>query len=418
METNSYMQYNLTDNPFPQNPTIIIDSQDKRMNGSIFYEGIFESEIKDLDRLLKSKTNVIYVRGTQMVRGDGKSAMIANAFRRYANNTNFITAFIRCTDSYGGVNDPSDFCREIILHLHYKKYLWQAFGRLLISFAHQSSKFNKISDRIELLIEKYPEPPEKLPITLFTKLSKSQELSEQFTNWLVREAGSQQITTKTLVDCYLDTPRKFDQILTKKSDKIKDYGDYLKILKRSGYKWCFFFLDQMEESIENTSKKDIGKFIIGFRRMIEEGTNYTSIICTLHYSSIKTLMDNPTAKINIAGFAPFDSNHFIGIYPQDLLKKRKFSEFISSYMNEFRKNKGVKDVDIMPFEQKIIEYIAFLYKGNLRDILRTMYNILEKSLVAGKGKIDIDFIVQNHSETIGKQFSQDEYDLFIRENIN
>ena len=412
MSTNEYAMYDLLDNPFPQNPTIIIDSQDKRLNGSIFYEGIFEPELKELDTMLRNKTNVIYVRGTQMVRGDGKSAIMANAFKRYSNDTNFVTAFVRCTDAYGGVNDPKDFCREIISKLHSKKYLWHAFGRLLIAFTKQSSKFNNISNKIELLIENYPEPPEVLPISLFTRLSRPKELASQFTDWLVSETGSSHETIETFVNSYIETPRQFVKTLTKKSDKIKEYGAYLRILEKSGYKWGYFFLDQMEESISVTSKRDIGDFSTGFRRLIEEGTNFASIICTLHYSSIRTWMDNPTAEIDIKGFAPFDKNHFIGIYPDELMKRHKFVEFIVSYILEFRKENRSNKPDIYPFEPSVIEYIAFLTKGNLRDILRISYNMLKKAASIELNYIDIQFVIQNHSETTGREFSKDDYHSF------
>lgn len=415
MGINEYSKYDLLDNPFPQNPTIIIDSQDKRLNGSIFYEGIFEPELKELDTMLRNKTNVIYVRGTQMVRGDGKSAIMAHAFRRYSDDTNYVTAFVRCTDAYGGVNDPEDFCREIIRKLHSKKYLWNAFGRLLVSFASQSSKFNSISNKIELLVEQYPEPPEVFPITLFTRLSRPKELASQFTEWLASETAASHETLERFVSSYMESPKQFAKTLMKKSDKIKEYGAYLKILQKAGYKWGYFFLDQMEESILVTSKRNIGDFSIGFRRLIEEGTNFSTIVCTLHYSSIRTLMDNPTAEINIQGFAPFDKNHFIGIYPDQLMKRQKFAEFILSYILEFRKGKRSNLLDVHPFEPSVIEYIAFLTKGNLRDILRILHNLLKKAVSIELDSINIEFVIQNHSETVGREFSKDEYDSFTND---
>ena len=73
---------NLTDNPFPQNPIIIIDNNDKRINGLIHYAKIFENENEKFTKFIKKKTNLIYIRGSQMVRGDGKSAFIAQHYRQ------------------------------------------------------------------------------------------------------------------------------------------------------------------------------------------------------------------------------------------------------------------------------------------------------------------------------------------------
>lgn len=91
MQNNDYSSYELIDNPFPQNPTVIVNHPDMRINGTIFYEGIFEEELKDFNRLLANKTNIIYIRGTQLVRGDGKSAIMAYPYRKYSNAINIAT---------------------------------------------------------------------------------------------------------------------------------------------------------------------------------------------------------------------------------------------------------------------------------------------------------------------------------------
>ena len=114
---------NLTENPFPQNPIIIIDENDKKINGLIHYAKIFENEHEKFKKFIEKKTNLIYISGSQMVRGDGKSAFIAQHYRQIEQIPDTIPVFIRCTDKNGRMNNPDRFCREFLIKLEEKKLL-------------------------------------------------------------------------------------------------------------------------------------------------------------------------------------------------------------------------------------------------------------------------------------------------------
>jgi len=412
-----YERYGVTENPFPQNPTIVIDSSDKRVNGSIFYEGLFLAELQKFEKLLQNRTNVIYVRGTQLVRGDGKSAMMAHQFHKYAGNQNIVTAFLRCTDKNGNISEPREYCKELIRHFHTKNYLWTAFGRLFTKFIAENPKYNHAEQGVKLLFQKYTEPPEIVPITRFTRIVRINDLALAFADWLTSTTGSDKSVTTKLAESYLTEPMAFLTKLARKSDKVSDYGSYLKLLMAADYEWCYFFLDQMEDSISVASKKEIVEFTSGFRRMIEASSNCSTIVGTLHPSSLRNLMDNPDAGVNIKSFAPPDENHCIGLYPDEVTKNGRIVDLLTLYFSHY-KNTELDNTSqqILPFEPIVMKYIAHIYKGNLRDILRTIHQLLKLAAEKNLDNIDEKFILDNHHEAIGKEFSQEVYNQFINGN--
>ena len=400
---------NLTENPFPQNPTIIIDDVDKKTNGMIHDTKIFETEHKKFEKLLEQKTNLIYVCGSQTVRGDGKSAFIAYHYRRIESNSDIISIFIQCTDRNGKVNNPDRFCREFLLKCEKKNYLWRSFSKLLVQFVKDHPSYGYAHSKFITMFSKFVTPPNQLPLQRYTKISNTKDLAKSFRDWLCDKCGCSQNIAQYFSSLYLEKPQDMQKQLQKSTNKIQEYDDILKILMFSGFLHVYIFLNQMEDALENVSTKITIEFTAGMRRIMEKSNGKATLICTIHPSSLRTILDNPQAKVNITSLAPMDDNHKIMLFPENITKNSKIVGFISSYLSHFYSSKSVNN-EITPFEKHVLEYTAQLSGGNLRDILRGMYNCINVALDQKISNIDVNFVKNNHKEIFDKEFSQEIFD--------
>jgi hypothetical protein len=165
----------------------------------------------------------------------------------------------------------------------------------------------------------------------------------------------------------------------------------------------------MEDALENVSTKITIEFTAGMRRIMEKSNGKATLICTIHPSSLRTILDNPQAKVNITSLAPMDDNHKIMLFPENITKNSKIVGFISSYLSHFYSSKSINN-EITPFEKHVLEYTAQLSGGNLRDILRGMYNCINIALDQKISNIDVNFVKNNHKEIFDKEFSQEIFD--------
>lgn len=399
----------LTDNPFPQNPTIIIDDIDDKTNGRIHDTKIFEDEHETFEKLLKLKTNLIYICGSQTVRGDGKSAFIAYHHRQIETDSKTISIFIQCTDRNGKVNNPDRFCREFLLKCEKKNYLWKAFSKLLPLFVKDDPNYEYAYSKFIAMFSKFNTPPNQLPLQRYTKISNTKNLAKSFCDWLCDKCGCSQNVAHYFSSLYLEKPQEMQNQLQKSTDKVQEYDDILKILLFSGFSHVFIFLNQMEDALENISTKITIEFTAGIRRIIEKSNGNATMICTIHPSSLRTILDNPQAKVNITSLAPMDNNHKIMLFPENIQKNSKIIGFISSYLSYFHSNKSNEN-NVTPFEKNVLEYAAQLTGGNLRDILRGMYNCINIALEKKISNINMNFIKINHKEIFDKDFSQEIFD--------
>ena len=404
---------NLTDNPFPQNPIIIIDNNDKRINGLIHYAKIFENENEKFKKFIEKKTNLIYISGSQMVRGDGKSAFIAQHYRQIEQIPDVIPVFIRCTDKNGRMNNPDRFCREFLIKLEEKNHLWRTFSKLLTQFVKDHPSYGYAYAKFQTLFSKFKTPPDQLPVLRYTKISNTKDLAKAFSDWLCDKCGCSPNTAKFFTQIYLEKPRELRNQLEKKADKIQEYDDFLKILFLSGFDHIYIFLDQMEDSLENIPTKTVVEFAAGMRRIIEKSNGKCTLICTLHTSSQRAILDNPQAKINITSLAPMDDNHKIMLFPENIKKNSNIVEFIKTYLSHFRPE-NFDNSEISPFEKDVLKYAAYLTEGNLRDILHAMYESINVALEQNESHIDMNFIKNNHRQIFGKDFSQESFDESLR----
>ncbi|MCK4477386.1 hypothetical protein KAU88_02520 [Candidatus Bathyarchaeota archaeon] len=75
-----WRRYDLKDNPFTDQAFINIWANDRRLNGRLFCEEIVTKEMGKLMSLIVRKPNLIFVYSPRVVKGTGKSALMAAAY--------------------------------------------------------------------------------------------------------------------------------------------------------------------------------------------------------------------------------------------------------------------------------------------------------------------------------------------------
>jgi hypothetical protein len=399
-----YARYKLRENPFPQNATIDVDSDDVRTNGTIFCQDVFEKELESIKREMEFKTNMMYISGLQYERGVGKSAVMAHFWRELSGGSKLFTAFIKCAET-GVYSRPAGFCKRIIEKLHERGYLWSTFLKILLKYAEETG--NIVKEAVEIMSEHYKRPPEKLPLERYVHAFEPSRLINDIIYWAVSKCGCKEHLPEAFFNTYFTYPTSFLQKASKgRFDPIEDYEDTLKLLRFAGFEYGYFFLNQFEWSIPSSA--NIKEFCIGMRRMLEASENTASIIVTLHPEAYKKLADNPLAE-HLRTLAPFDNRHYkvLNVLPRD----GKLGVHLAETYVSFFRTEALAD-KTYPFEPLTIRYLCFLYGGNIRDVLQALYQCVEFAIEKNCSNIDMKFLMDHHQEVLGRDFNQRKYKEF------
>ena len=403
-----YGPYFLKDNPFPQNGVTDVFSDDPRINGDIFFEGIFLRELTAFEERIASQTNMVYVAGLQFDRGVGKSAILSHVWKQIKQRPNLFSAFVRCTET-APTNRPVGISAAIIQQLHEQGYVWRAFWKLMLVYAEESKNLLFTKSAVETLYNAHPKPVESLPLLLYTHVPDPGRLAKDVSMWLQEKFKSSEFLASSLAESYLTRPNRFPASLTgRTADPIKCYGDVLTVLCRGGFSYGYLFLDQFEDSVMSTSTSKMGEFGLGMRRMLEASTGKATIVVTLHPDSEQKLNSNPAVQ-NLQTLAPIDAKRYISLNvldPSSTLVVPLATEYIRRY------RAGVAPDETYPLDSRVVRYVCFLKRGLIRQILQQLHECINFGVMQGYKKVDMDFVLQNHNMTMGVEFREDKYDEF------
>lgn len=409
MTSIDFSPYYLTDNPFPEIPVIDVESNDIRVNGTIFSEDAFKNEVPSLTEKVSIRTNMVYVCGLQFERGLGKSALLSYVWRQLRNDKRFITAFVRCTPS-PPANTPAGFCTALVSQLHKEGYLWEAFRRLLFRYADDRRSPALTRASLETMFTVLTWPLDKVPLRSYTHID-PYELTIGLGSWMQDKCHCGQAIASMLGSTYLTEPKQFPQkFATSRSNKIEMYGSILNMIVEAGFEWSFFFLDQMEDPIMVTPTRRMGGFTFDLRRMLELSSGKASIIGSLHPDS-ETKLDVPVARRNLEGIALVDAKHRVDVMRLDK-RGDEAVKLASQYISHFRQ--GDAPTATYPFDPLVIRYVCFLEEGNIRNILKQLYECLKFGALQREPLLNMDFVLEQHTQTLGRDLNKDKYEDFKR----
>jgi len=396
-----YSKYHLSKNPFPENAFIKVDSNDPRINGSIFCTEVFFEETNDLKQKLGTKSNVIYLLGPGWERGTGKSAILVNAWKNLNSNDNIVNIYLKC-EKYAPYNNPSGFAKGIIIELHKRNILWKILSIILNNYVEDVQPlFPKISS-LTTLFNTFKEYHQKLPFTRYTHISDPTNFSFNISNSTYEKWGLEKSICKKWLDIYLTSPSQFQDTLEKipRKNAIRYYNFFINLLKLTGLEHCFIFLDQFEDALMIVSNPKIEEFCLGMRNLLESGTGFTTITVTLHPDSYTKLASGGKTLTQLA---PLDTIHMISIMT---LKNR--TELVvplsQSYLNEFRTSEPIYTT--YPFTEDALQLICDIEGGNIRQILQRLYHCIQIGLKKDLSEITAKTICESPREFTGKELIQ------------
>jgi len=412
-----YERYFLSENPFPSSANMLVDSSDIRVNGTIFYEEIFQEEMASLRTKMETRTNVIYIAGLKFERGTGKSALLWHEWRRlqkeasYIRQRDFTRIYVKCTESPPN-NKPVGFCALIVVELHRQGYLWEAFRRLLLKYVQDRPSLRLTRESVETLFNVYTEPPDTLPLSRYTHIAQPGSLALELAAWLSEKCGVDREVPLMLATYYLTSPTAFqEKYVGTRYDKITMYKDILKILAFAGFNRHYFLLDQMEDSIMATPMSRMGEFSSGMRRILEASMGDVTIAVTLHPDS-ETKLSIEAAK-RFTSLAPLDAKHRVDVMTSESSLRAQVVSLAVKYMEHFRK--GKPPTQTYPLDPEVIRYVCFLKDGNIRDVLQQLHECVKYGAMTGNSYIDMDFVLKHHRETMGTLINKELLDKFRKE---
>jgi hypothetical protein len=405
-----YEPYHLKDNPFPQNGVVDVFSDDPRINGAIFFDGVVADELTSLRQRIEARTNMIYLAGLQFDRGVGKSAILSHVWRQINERPELFTAFLRCTES-APTNRPPGFCNAAIKQFHERGYIWWAFWRLMRRFSDETRSLTFTRESIETLCNAFPRPVDSLPLMLYTHVPDPGKLAKDVARWLQGTFKCSEHLSEALATAYLTKPNSFPNGLSGRTyDPIRSYGDVLTLLQSGGFDFGYVFLDQFEDSVMSASTGKMGELGLGIRRMLEASSGKASIIVTLHPDSEQKLNSNPAVQ-NLQSLAPIDENRYISLTafdPAGTLAIPLAAEYIKRY------REGTAPDELFPIDPEVVRYVCFLKRGLIRHILQQLHECINFGVTQGYKRVDMDLVLKNHSMTMGVEFREEKYEEFKR----
>ena len=392
-----YRPYYLTDNPFPADPSLNLSHLDRRVNGTIFNEHIFEDELKELDKRLGRHTNLIYCQNmAEFIRGVGKSAIIAHTWRKYkAQGGNITSIYIRCQKRHM----PTTLAAQVIRKWHDEGSFWKTLTRCVNGYAQVTPSSEIAAEGARLLTEQQW-PVGRVDLRAFLCYNPSR-LVNSLTDWACneRKALSPDIAA-AFFRSYLSSPRDFFSAYPKvlrqlKGDEIEMLRNALDLMELGDFEYHYLFFDQFEDQIYGLSGRDLILFSTEMRRLLEAGAGRVSIIVTLHAGAVQTLA--PPEAHEFATLAPLDGRHSVDVKP---LEPAAAETLAITYLQEFRS--GTPPDPLYPLTAEVVSHIHEVAEGNIRGILTGLSLCIQEGIDADYPPITLKFLREKHEEITGK----------------
>jgi len=399
-----FSKYFLKENPFPETAVIDPLSDDIRVNGGIFHEGIFRKEIESLRQKTEQGVNVVYLSGIQFDRGIGKSALLINHMSFLKGRPGTTSAYVRC----GEKNKPRDIARKVVEQWHCRGYLWEAFKAAFIEFSKAKGDPLLAPDAVEELLRVHAEMPERLPLNLYTHIRDKEKLAKAFAGWAANRIKVDTALLNPLLENYLSTPADLlESMKGTKPDSIEFYGACSKLLTAFGFNRHFVFLDQFEDMVMGTSKSGIGVFSLAMKNLIRLSSGSTNIFVTLHPNSEQNLR-TPAAQ-DLTGVAPLDAVHRIDVMVLDTRGDSAIS-LAEEYFRHFRT--GAPPYPTFPVEAELLEFICYMNRGKIRDFLQQLHHCLDYGAGNGWPEFTFEYAKGNPLNVLGREIGERDIEGF------
>lgn len=418
-----FQRFNLIENPFPSEPVVNKDSNDKRINGDIYETEIRRKEYEQLETFflkqpLSSPNHLrlgYIIDSSYIGRGNGKSAFLVNLFQDI--NKNF------CLDLSNGVNkcfavyvtpEPGgrtktfssfvDTLFQSILRSNIIKKCLAILRLEAITEINANINIEKIASNDEELIESLNSNDwfEKNNISV-------NELAENiFQNKYLQDLPSHfpLFVEKNLFGMPLVREKDFEQYYAYTLKKGKDRFDFVfthlvKLFQAASFNGSFVLVDDYERIPDFQSTRQKRDFALELRSSLFDGfyknakLGFYNFLLVLH-AGVPRLISEAWAESGMENRAPIAqqlaSKHVVRF---EKLNKGHAVLLLKKYLEEYRIDTK-KHNELYPFTEDSVSVIGELSEYNAAKILKMAYDLLDRaSQINDLNIIDEQFVRDN-----------------------
>ncbi len=421
-----FEKFNLTENPFPSEPVVNKDSEDKRINGGIYELALRESEYEKIrtNFLAQSQADPNHLRlgyimdESYIGRGNGKSAFLLHL--QHAVNSQF------CLDLSDGVNkcfaiyvtpEPGGRTKS------FSAFVDACYNALLAS--------NVISSccailRLNAIAELYPDQ------RIVDAYSDEQQLVEDLCNeeWFLSrqldlaEIGRHIHANRFLQDLPPDFPlfkeasanslfgsfvtqqdfAEFYEKLRKGKERLEFVFSYLiRLFQAADFNGAYVLVDDFERIPDFQSARQKKDFALELRSVLFDGLYHNARIGFLDFlfvlhAGVPRLISDAWQESGMEARSPISQRTSRHIINFTKLTKQHVTLLLKKYLDEYRIG-PVQPHDISPFTPDAAERIGEVSEYNAARILKLAYGLLGKAAEEnGIREIDARF-VDEHRDT-------------------
>jgi len=340
-------KYYLKDNPFLATPIITVDKRDKRLNGRFFCEDVVGNTLQRILKQLDRNPNMIFVASDRIPRGTGKSALMAAAYWRLADQNRDavwlnVTAGVSTASLVGRIFD------SMVAHGYMKKL--------------RKEIKTPTEDRVSNLLSRIYTT---IPLGYIAAIKRILEQPDD-------QVASALSRTRLRIPLY---------------SPIEVFEKLLDIFKTIKIDRFYFFIDQFEEYVVTTSPDRLSSELNDLIRACNEKA---TIIVTMHPDAEKIY--SSAASGDLETLAPIDDRTRFYL-PR--FGKRESMILTEFYLSGFRTDNAKAPTVLYPFVEEAIKYMAEKTGWLIRDFMVALRNALIQGAQSGYTIIDKKFIMQD-----------------------
>jgi hypothetical protein len=415
----SYEKFNLSENPFPSEPTVNKESTDKRINGNIYEMQIRDREFKlVLTNFIKQPQNnpnhirLGYIIDTSYIgRGNGKSAFLLNLLQiinkdyclDISEGQNKCFAIYVSPEPGGRTKTFPSFVDSVYDAILKSGIISVCLATLRLEvidqlYPKESSEFNSEDDLIQKLNDQDWFNKTGIPYSdvqqLLLKNKNFQDLPSDFPIYIGRNTFYPEFITQKDFEDYYKT-------LKKPKDRIDYVFTHLvKFFLAANFNGAYILIDDFERIPDFQSSRQKKDFALELRSCLYDGvyTNakigFYNFLLILH-AGVPRLIKDAWAESGMENRAPINQLTYKHIISFEKLTKEHIALLLRKYLSEYRIDTSKHD-SLFPFTEGTVNKIGELSELNAAKILKMAYELLEKAAsIPTQAIIDEKFVSDN-----------------------
>lgn len=390
-----YGFYGFTQNPFPFDPSVIPGSDDKRNNGTLFYEGMREQEMNDFKEILIKSPNRIGILmdyAAYKGRGIGKTALLNHVktvinkdlgFRISDGQEVLYSIYLSPNSSDGNNRSLSRMAHSLYDAMVNERLLFMAFCRLRAF----SGGIN------EDILANLSEDDFERTIADDTWLSKQDADLSIINSYVIERLysigfldGLQTYRLSFTYKDFLETISHFhSEIEWNKKGLHLIFNKLVLLFKEAAFSNCIILLDEVEKIVQYQNFNERRAFCDDLRYYFIDGNTENSaegffkILITIHPNSQELLMPHWMAAglerfCELGGAGAKENTVFFKPMKDDI---NLIKDFVRIYLDNSRSN---KNDSVEPFTDEAL-LLALRKSDNIAGkFLKMLYLAIEKGL--------------------------------------